>query len=78
MFNGYETVSEFEAVCELRKMIENLELVKTVFRANHASNPVPLEGRFPNDKARILAELDYLIACGGLDRKGPGQLPFFF
>ena len=76
MFSGYETVSEYEAVCELRKMIEHLELEKTVFRANHASNPAPLEGRFPNDKARILAELDYLIARGGLDRKGPGRLPF--
>ena len=77
MFSGYETVSEYEAVCELRKIIENLELERTVFRANHASNPVPMEGRFPNDKARILAELDYLIARGGLDRNGPGQLPFF-
>ncbi len=77
MFSGYETVSEYEAVCELRRIIENLELERTVFRANHASNPVPMEGRFPNDKARILAELDYLIARGGLDRKGPGQLPFW-
>jgi radical SAM superfamily enzyme YgiQ (UPF0313 family) len=76
MFSGYETVSEYEAVCELRKMIGRLELDRTVFRANHASNPAPLEGRFPNDKTRILAELDYLIASGGLDRKGPGRLPF--
>jgi len=76
MFSGYETVSEYEAVCELRKMIEHLELDRTVFRANHASNPAPLEGRFPNDKARILAELDYLIFRGGLDRKSPGHLPF--
>ncbi len=77
MFNGYEAVSEYGAVCELRKMIENLELERTVFRANHASNPVPLEGRFPNDKARILSELDYLISSGRLERKGPGNLPFF-
>jgi hypothetical protein len=77
MFTGYETVSEYEAVCELRKMIENLELVKTVFRANHASNPAPLEGRFPNDKANLLAGLDHLISRGGLDRKGTGQLPFW-
>lgn len=77
MFSGYETVSEYEAVCELRKMIEYLELERTVFRANHASNPVPMEGRFPNDKERILAELDYLITRGGLDSNGPGQLPFW-
>jgi len=77
MFSGYETVSEYEAVCELRKIIENLELERTVFRANHVSNPVPMEGRFPNDKERIIADLDYLIARGSLDRDGPGQLPFF-
>ncbi|OGV44216.1 MAG: hypothetical protein A2X48_02700 [Lentisphaerae bacterium GWF2_49_21] len=77
MFSGYETVSEYEAVCELRRIIENLELERTVFRANHASNPVPMEGRFPNDKAKLLSELDYLIARGGLDRNGPGQLPFW-
>ncbi len=77
MFNGYETVSEYEAVCELRKIIENLELNKTVFRANHASNPVPMEGRFPNDKEKLLAELDYLISRGGLDKDGPGELPFW-
>jgi radical SAM superfamily enzyme YgiQ (UPF0313 family) len=77
MLGGYETVSEYEAVCELRKIIENLDLGRTVFRANHASNPVPMEGRFPNDKERILTELDYLISRGGLDRKGPGNLPFW-
>lgn len=77
MFNGYETLSEYEAVCELRKMIEHLELERTVFRANHASNPVPMEGRFPNDKLRMIAELDRLITEGRLDRKGPGHLPFW-
>lgn len=77
MFNGYETLSEYEAVCELRKMIEHLELERTVFRANHASNPVPMEGRFPNDKLRMIAELERLIKKGRLDRKGPGHLPFW-
>ena len=77
MFNGYETVSEYGAVCELRKMIEHLELGRTVFRANHASNPAPFEGRFPNDKVNLLAELDHLITRGGLDRKGQGELPFW-
>jgi radical SAM superfamily enzyme YgiQ (UPF0313 family) len=77
MFTGYETVSEYEAVCELRKMIEHLELERTVFRANHASNPVPMEGRFPNDKSNLISGLDKLISSGGLNRKGPGQLPFW-
>jgi hypothetical protein len=42
MFDGYIPLTEYEAVCELRKIIAGLELEKTVFRANHTSNPIPL------------------------------------
>ncbi|OGV50320.1 MAG: hypothetical protein A2017_15235 [Lentisphaerae bacterium GWF2_44_16] len=77
MFKGYEAVSEYEAVLEIRKLIENLDLEKTVFRANHASNPVPLGGRFPQDKGKLIAELDYMLASRKLDRKGPGPVPFY-
>lgn len=77
MFDGYKSCTEYEIVSELYMLIQHLELDKTVFRANHASNPVPMEGRFPNDKARILAELDYLITRGRLDRKDPGHLPLW-
>jgi len=77
MYEGYETVTEFEAVNELKMMIENFELKKTVFRANHTSNPVPLAGRFPQDKAKLLQELDVLLNSKYLDRKGPGRQPFY-
>lgn len=77
MFKGYEAVSEYEAVLEIRKLIENLGLNKTVFRANHASNPVPLGGRLPQDRNKLIAELDYMLASRTLDRKGPGAVPFY-
>jgi radical SAM superfamily enzyme YgiQ (UPF0313 family) len=40
---------------ELARLIEDLELNDTVFRANHASNPLPMGGRLSRDKARLLA-----------------------
>jgi radical SAM superfamily enzyme YgiQ (UPF0313 family) len=77
MFKGYHAVSEYEAVEELRLLVSKLELQRTVFRANHASNPVPLGGRFPQDKANLLAQIDYMLNSGRLDRKGPGYVPLF-
>ena len=39
---------------------------RTIFRANHASNPVALEGVLPRDRERILAEIRAALArCPG-------------
>lgn len=43
---------------ESREIIRGLELKRTVFRSNHASNYLALEGAFPKDKAALLSELD--------------------
>jgi len=77
MHDGYKAVTEYEAVSELRSIIDALELRKTVFRANHSSNPVPLSGRFPQDKEKLLAEVGWMLSGGMLDRKGPGHQPLF-
>ena len=74
--NGFQMISEYAAVDELRELIRDLELEQTVFRADHSSNIVPLEGRFPKDKERLLAQLDALLASGRLDRNSPGALPW--
>jgi radical SAM superfamily enzyme YgiQ (UPF0313 family) len=42
-------------LAELACLIRNLDLKDTVFRANHASNPLPIGGRLSRDKARLLA-----------------------
>ena len=76
-FSGYEPVSEYGAVAELKAMIEGFELRHCVFRANHSSNPIPLEGRFPQDRQTLIAELDVILASGQLDTVGPGRLPLF-
>jgi radical SAM superfamily enzyme YgiQ (UPF0313 family) len=71
---GYQTVTEYEAISELIAMLRGLELEQTVFRANHTSNPVPLEGRLPKDRERLIAGLESILPR--LDRRGPGRLPF--
>jgi len=76
-YDGYQTVTEYGAVEELKQIISRLELQKTVFRANHSSNPIPLSGRFPNDKQQLVAGLESLLSGHSLDRNGPGRQPFF-
>ncbi len=74
--SGYFTpLTEYQAVEELKAMIHGLELESTVFRANHSSNILPMEGRFPKDKGRLLDELNALLASGTLDIASPGPPP---
>ncbi len=74
--SGFKMITEHTAVAELREMIQGLELEQTVFRADHSSNIVPLEARFPKDKERLLAQLDALLTSGRLDTESPGRLPW--
>lgn len=74
MFPDYQTATEYEVICELITILRGLELEQTVFRANHTSNPVALEGRLPKDRDTLVASLETLLPH--LDRKGPGRLPF--
>jgi len=74
--SGFKMITEYDAVAELRGMIRGLELEQTVFRADHSSNIVPLEARFPKDKERLLTQLDALLASGALDKNSPGRLPW--
>jgi len=47
-----------EMLAELRTLVGAIEADGVIFRANHASNYLPLEGTFRKSKARMLAELD--------------------
>ena len=43
---------------ETYDIISGLELKKTIFRTDHASNYLSLEGRFPHDKEMLLSSIN--------------------
>lgn len=47
---------------ELREIIAALDVSDALFRSNHASNYLPVGGRLPQDKARMLAALDSVLS----------------
>ncbi|MBL8612058.1 MAG: radical SAM protein, partial [Myxococcales bacterium] len=47
---------------ELRTMVEGASPRDAVFRTNHASNYLPLAGRLPRDRGRIVAVIDAALA----------------
>ena len=74
---SFQQLSEYQVVRELRHLIAGLQLSGTIFRANHSSNVVPLEGRFPRNKRELLARLDDLLQSGMLDQESPGEQPMW-
>jgi radical SAM superfamily enzyme YgiQ (UPF0313 family) len=47
---------------ELRTMVALAQPSASIFRTNHASNYLPLAGRLPRDRDRIVAEVDRALA----------------
>ena len=54
----FELLGPVEVMQELKVFIENVDSEGTVFRANHASNYVPLKGTFNKDNKRMLKQID--------------------
>lgn len=61
-----------EILEELRLFVEHLDLSGTVFRSNHASNWLPLGGRLPADKQRLLEAID-LARAGAIPLRHPSR-----
>ncbi|GAB1409175.1 radical SAM protein [Desulfovibrionales bacterium] len=70
----FALVSEAGAVRELYQFVAALDLHGTVFRADHSSNSLPVAGRLPADKARLMDELREALDAGIFDEKGPGMV----
>lgn len=60
-FKDFEPLDQQELFIELQRLISQLELEKTVFRSDHASNYLPLKGNLGADKQRFLAQLQQAI-----------------
>ncbi|MFH0985308.1 MAG: radical SAM protein [Candidatus Omnitrophota bacterium] len=53
----FEELEQKELLREAYEMIQGLTLEHTVFRSNHASNYLALEGTFPKDRSALLKSL---------------------
>ncbi|MCM8595864.1 radical SAM protein [Accumulibacter sp.] len=60
-FPGWRPLSQRELFVEMERFIAGLELERTVFRSDHASNWLILKGMLGADKARLLGELHQAI-----------------
>ncbi len=62
-FPGWEPLGVSELMQEMELFLSSLELNKTVFRSDHASNWLVLKGTLGADKPRLLQELRAAIAA---------------
>jgi len=62
---GFILPAPLEMLKEMRVIIENTDVHSgCIFRTNHASNYLALEGRLPNDKQRLLQTIDSALSQG--------------
>lgn len=59
----------WEMLKEIRVIVEGLSLSNCIFRANHASNYLPLKAVLSRDQEKLLASIDLVIK-----QKAPGSL----
>lgn len=57
----FELPGPFEILDEMRIIIQGLEVQGTEFRSNHASNYLPIRGRLPEDKQKMLDQINSII-----------------
>ncbi|MFC1809663.1 radical SAM protein [Candidatus Omnitrophota bacterium] len=57
----FRELNAHQLLHEMHDIIKGLELKRTIFRTDHASNYLPLEGRFPHDKEQLLATLRHAL-----------------
>ncbi|MGI5882293.1 MAG: radical SAM protein [Dethiobacteria bacterium] len=70
----FKLPTPLEILDEIKMMVEGLEVSNCVFRANHASNYLPLKGTLPGDKQKIIATLDTMLRDRDVGRLRPEYL----
>jgi hypothetical protein len=60
-FPEWEPLSQPELFVEMQQLLSGLELKRTVFRSDHASNWLILKGTLGTDKERLLAQVAQAI-----------------
>jgi len=62
MEGRFSPISPFQSLEELKGIIENASFTDCFFSSMHASNYLSVRGRLPQDKRRMLAELERVLA----------------
>jgi radical SAM superfamily enzyme YgiQ (UPF0313 family) len=62
-FPEWEPLDQHELFVEMEQILSRLELKRTVFRSDHASNWLVLKGTLGADKERLLAQVRQAIAA---------------
>lgn len=57
----FSLISPFEFLKELKMIVENSHFTNCFFSSMHASNYLAIRGRLPDDKQRLLHELEYIL-----------------
>jgi radical SAM superfamily enzyme YgiQ (UPF0313 family) len=71
-FPGWEPLAQHELFVEMERFLAALELKRTVFRSDHASNWLVLKGTLGADKARLLAQVREAIVAPQQAHLRPG------
>lgn len=67
-------ISPFESLKELKTIVENSSFTNCFFSSMHASNYLSIRGTLPQDRERIIAELDYVLTEGDPSMLRPESL----
>ena len=70
-FPGWEPLDQHELFVEMERFLSLLELKRTVFRSDHASNWLVLKGTLGADKERLLQQVRQAIAAPEAARLRP-------
>mgnify|MGYP003589235823 FL=1 len=71
-FPGWEPLSQQELFIEMERFLSGLELKRTVFRSDHASNWLVLKGTLGSDKERLLQQVRQAISAPQAAHLRPG------
>ncbi len=59
---AFKLITPMQSLAELKAIIENSSFTNCFFSSMHASNYLSVRGKLPQDKARMLAQIDYVLS----------------
>jgi len=57
----FEFLTKLDFLRELKWMVQALKVKDSIFRTNHASNYLPIKGNLPEDKDKIITQIEYAL-----------------